>query len=101
VAVFHEYLEMTGKLECPAGFLGLGTAPQQGLAAQAVLFAVLSLDVAFARRAPGRAATAAGAVLLGVGLAAGAVLSAPPMPKAPDKPYETSFDMCRPPFQPS
>src|SRR5436853_4078529 len=28
VAVFHVYLELTGKLECPAGVLGIGTAPQ-------------------------------------------------------------------------
>src|SRR5262245_66543427 len=37
VAGFHVYLEQTGKLECPDGILGLGTAPQQGLAAQALL----------------------------------------------------------------
>src|SRR5713226_276723 len=31
VAVFHEYLELTGKLECPAGVMGVGTSPQQSL----------------------------------------------------------------------
>src|SRR5262249_45325113 len=32
VAAFHVYLEMTGKLECPAGVMGVGTAPQQSRA---------------------------------------------------------------------
>jgi len=31
VAGFHEFLERTGKLECPCGIFGLGTAPQQSL----------------------------------------------------------------------
>jgi hypothetical protein len=31
VAVFHTWLEGSGKLECPPGLLGLGTAPQQSL----------------------------------------------------------------------
>jgi hypothetical protein len=28
VALFHEYLELTGKLECPSGVMGVGTAPR-------------------------------------------------------------------------
>src|SRR5437868_771556 len=32
VAVFHCYLEAAGRLECPAGVLALGSAPQQSLA---------------------------------------------------------------------
>src|SRR5437773_6682356 len=31
VVVWHEYLEQTGRLECPHGVLGVGTAPQQSL----------------------------------------------------------------------
>jgi disulfide bond formation protein DsbB len=27
VAAFHVFLELTGKLECPSGVLGIGTAP--------------------------------------------------------------------------
>src|SRR6516162_2917821 len=42
VAAFHVYLELTGKLECPTGVLGIGTAPQQSLA---VLFVLLALVV--------------------------------------------------------
>src|SRR5436309_3284658 len=44
VAGFHEYLEATGKLECPKGIADLGTAPQQSLAAFALLFLVLLVD---------------------------------------------------------
>src|SRR5687767_383901 len=29
IAAFHEYLVLAGKLECPPGLLGLGTAPAQ------------------------------------------------------------------------
>ena len=32
VALFHVRLELAGKLECPEGLLGLGTAPKQSLA---------------------------------------------------------------------
>jgi len=33
VAAFHVHLVTTGKLECPAGIGGIGTAPHQALAA--------------------------------------------------------------------
>ena len=32
VAAFHEYLVLAGKLECPGGLFGRGTAPAQSLA---------------------------------------------------------------------
>src|SRR5262249_8468087 len=38
---YHEFLEYTGKLECPAGYMGRGTAPQQAL----IILAVLGLLV--------------------------------------------------------
>src|SRR5918911_608496 len=44
VALFHVWLEVRGKLECPAGVLGLGTAPQQSLVVFALVFALLLLD---------------------------------------------------------
>lgn len=43
VVIFHEYLELTGKLECPAGVLEWGTAPQQSLTALAVLLVFLGI----------------------------------------------------------
>jgi len=41
LAAFHVYLEAAGKLECPAGLAGIGSAPQQSLAAYVVLFVSL------------------------------------------------------------
>src|SRR5262245_54907237 len=45
VAVFHVYLEFSGKLECPTGMLGVGSAPQQALAAQALLLVVIVVGI--------------------------------------------------------
>jgi hypothetical protein len=101
VAVFHEYLEATGKLECPAGLLGLGTAPQQSLALFVVLTAVLGAAVVFGCRQSQsglRLPVALCSIVLGGLLAAGTVLSAPPMPAAPNEPYQKPLDMCRPPY---
>jgi disulfide bond formation protein DsbB len=97
VAAFHVYLEATGKLECPAGVLGIGTAPQQSLAALVVLFLLV---FAGAARSGGerKGAATAGAFVLGLLFAAGAIASAPPMPAAPTKAYETPLEVCRPPF---
>lgn len=100
VALFHVYLELAGKLECPAGVLGIGTAPQQALAAQAVLLAVIVVGVVLGREAEGRAVPAScAAVLVGLLLAWASVASAPPMPPAPTKAHETPLDICRPPFR--
>ena len=93
VAGFHEYLELSGKLECPRALFGLGTAPQQSLA---LFIGLSSLLLIAARR---EVASACGAALLGLALAWACIASAPPMPAAPDKPYEQPLDICRPPYQ--
>lgn len=99
VALFHVYLEASGKLECPAGVLGIGTAPQQSLALLAVLLVVLVVGLMPATRAGESFGTAStGAVVLGLLLAWGSVVSAPPMPPVPTKAYSTPLDICRPPF---
>jgi disulfide bond formation protein DsbB len=101
VAVFHEYLEQTGKLECPSGIAGIGTAPQQSLAALTLLFVLVMIGVIrswlFGERRP---LTAGAAVVLGLLLAWGALASSPPMPAPPTAAYTTPPDICRPPFQP-
>ena len=97
VAAFHVFLELTGKLECPAGVLGLGTAPQQSLAALAVLLVVVTAGVV--RSGGARPTASVAAVVVGLLLAWAAVASAPPMPPAPAKAYETPLDICRPPFR--
>jgi hypothetical protein len=101
VAVFHVYLELTGKLECPAGVLGIGTAPQQSLAVLIVLLALVAVGVARSGQVgePHRAVAGA-AVVLGLLLAWGAVASSPHMPPAPTQAYTTPLDICRPPFHP-
>jgi disulfide bond formation protein DsbB len=96
VALFHVWLEMSGKLECPRGVLGLGTAPQQSLAAFAVLFSLLFVGVVRAGAALGLPAV--GAVVLGGGLALASCTSNPPMPDAPKAPYAKAPDVCRPPY---
>jgi disulfide bond formation protein DsbB len=99
VALFHVYLELTGKLECPAGVLGVGTAPQQSLAALIVLLVLVTVGVVRTRQAGERHPAAVGAaVVVGLLLAWGAVASSPPMPPAPTQAYTTPLDICRPPF---
>lgn len=101
VAAFHEYLELTGKLECPGGVVGVGTASQQSLAVLSLLLALVVLGaVSNARKGDTRWGAGVGAVALGVLFAVGAVASAPPMPAPPTKAYETPLEICRPPFRP-
>lgn len=99
VAVFHEYLELSGKLECPVGVVGVGTAPQQSLAVLTVL--VMLVVIGFVRGGNARELhwpAPVGAVVLGLLLAWSSIASAPPMPAAPTRAYTTPLDMCRPPF---
>jgi hypothetical protein len=99
VAAFHVFLEMTGKLECPSGVMGIATAPQQSLAVLTILLIVVLVGVVWSRNA-GESfwPPLIGAVVLGLLLAWGSVTSSPPMPPTPTKAYETPLDMCRPPF---
>jgi disulfide bond formation protein DsbB len=99
VAIFHVYLEMVGKLECPQGVFGWGTAPKQSLGVFAVLVGLLIADVLRGVRLnavhwPGTAA----AVALGGLLAVASCTSNPPMPSPPKEPYAKSPDSCRPPY---
>ena len=99
VAVLHVWLEAAGKLECPAGIFGWGSAPQQSLALLLLLVALLMAGARQARRTAGFGTAAVGAaLLLGALLAWGTIASAPPPPPAPTQPYPQSPDMCRPPF---
>jgi disulfide bond formation protein DsbB len=101
VAAFHVYLELTGKLECPAGVLGISTAPQQSLAVLIVLLLLVAVGVVRSGKVGEPHPAAAGAaVVLGLLLAWGAVASSPPMPPAPTQAYTTPLDTCRPPFHP-
>jgi disulfide bond formation protein DsbB len=104
VAAFHVYLEATGKLECPPGLNNIGSAPQQSLAALAILFVVLALSIAQGQGRTNAPLGFVAAVVLGGGFAYGAIVSAPPAPPAPTKAYDPEkqpLDMCRPPYRPS
>lgn len=96
VAGFHVSLEARRALECPGGLLGIGSAPVQSLAALAALFAIVALG-AFA--GPGRRAGVA-ALLVGGLFSIASIWSSPPLPPAPQAPYTTALDICRPPYVP-
>ena len=93
IAAFHEYLEVTGKLECPKAILGLGTAPTQSL------FIYVLLTAAVAMGSLRNTGAIVRAVALGVLMAWASVISSPPMPPAPTKPYDQPLEICRPPFK--
>ena len=96
VALFHVSLEMSGKLECPPGLAGLGSAPQQSLAMFALLLVVLLTD-AITRKTCVVELT--GGLILGTVLAYASTIANPPPPPAPTQPYEKAPDICRPPFR--
>jgi disulfide bond formation protein DsbB len=99
VALFHVSLELRGKLECPAGVFGLGTAPQQSLAVFLALTGLLTVDLLSGPRGTARSwfgLTAA--VVLGALLGFGSTVANPPPPAAPTQPYATPPEVCRPPY---
>ena len=101
VALFHVSLELRGKLECPPGVFGLGTAPQQSLAVFVVLTGLLAADaLTGAKAGVAEWAARAAAVALGVFLAVSSTIANPPPPAAPTEPYAKPPDICRPPFRP-
>jgi disulfide bond formation protein DsbB len=98
VAGFHAYLERTGALECPAGVLGLGSAPKQSLAAFALLTLLLFSDTWQDLRAGGGWSASLGGILLGVVLALMCLFTAPKIATAPTSPYAEELRVCRPPY---
>jgi disulfide bond formation protein DsbB len=102
VAIWHCYLESTGFLECPHGVFSIGSAPQQSLAAHALLLGLLiAALLADAARARADVLVGIAAVVVGLLFAFGGVQSTPPAP-APKTPYPSPVDEdgCRRPFQP-
>ena len=104
VACFHVYLEVTGKLECPKGIFGLGSAPTQSACILGLLFVSLLASIfqhspdPKINRGPVFVKALVG-ILLGVGLAYASWKSVPPPAPAPTKPYEQPPEICRPPFK--
>lgn len=103
VAAFHEYLVLTGVLECPQALFGIGTAPAQSLAVFLGLAAVVSTGAWCGRQeSPQQGmSTLVSAVLLGIAMAAACVKSSPPLPPLPTAAYDPvkqPLDTCRRPF---
>ena len=96
LAVFHVRLELTGRMECPAGILELGSAPQQSLAGFAVLTALLVIDL-LSNGGAARLVALAGGLVLGALFAAGCIVtSSPPCRVLPEE-YASPPKGCRPP----
>lgn len=97
VAGDHVLREARGIMECPAGLLQIGSAPQQSLALFLILTILVLADVL--QRIQGRtigAPALVGGVILGAVLAVGSLLSAAP----PDIPREGPLLGCRKPAAP-
>jgi disulfide bond formation protein DsbB len=98
VALFHASLEIRGALECPAGVLGLGTAPQQSLAFFLLLTALVAgAMLAAEASARARLVEIIGVLALGVVLAAASCIANPPMPPRPASSEAQPRDICWPP----
>ncbi len=104
VAAYHEWLVLTGVLECPPGLWGIGTAPAQSLA----LFAALAMacSVGTSPGSPNGGSTSFPAIFVlivfGGLLSWACVATSPPLPPVPDKPYDSEtqpLDMCRPAYR--
>ncbi len=102
VAAFHQYLVGTDILECPAGLLGMGTAPAQSLTIFVLLTVVLALAANGGPRDRQQLLSTIGAGVLGLALAWGSIISAPSLPPPPVNPYDgvkQPLDTCRPPYR--
>ena len=103
VAAFHEYLVLTGVLECPTALFGIGTAPAQSLAVFIALAAAVTGGAWCGRQESPRqrACTLFVAVMLGAVMEGACVKSAPPLPPVPAVAYDSvkqPLDTCRRPF---
>ena len=103
VAAFHEYLVLTGVLDCPPALFGIGSAPAQSLVVFiALAFAATCGAWCGRQESPRqRACTLFAAVMFGAVLAGACVKSAPPLPPVPTAAYDPvkqPLDTCRRPF---
>jgi hypothetical protein len=97
VALAHVHLEHKATMECPPGLFGLGTVPQQSLAAFFLLVVLLGLDAPRPRPSGGGWPAFAGALVLGLLLGYAGVKSAHKLPP-PEGEYKNDRPTyCRPP----
>lgn len=100
VAAFHVYLVQTGKLECPLALFGWGDGPVQSYVVF-VASVIACLTGAWQSAIRQRLAFTIAGIVVGASAAAACIASAPPLPPAPDQPYDAAkpFDICRPPYR--
>jgi hypothetical protein len=98
VAGFHTYLVLSGKLECPQGIAGLGSAPAQSLAVFSIILVALLYGFLSDIRANGFAPLGL-ALGLGAALVYGSIVANPPGARAtkPTEPGER-IQTCRVPY---
>jgi disulfide bond formation protein DsbB len=96
IAGLHVYLEGTGKMECPAGILGVGSAPQQSLAALGILALLLVLDLLTSHGQGSGVATAVAGLVLGGAFAYGCFRGSPPAVRPSAEAYKEEPKGCRP-----
>jgi len=99
VAGMHVTLEMTGKLECPEGVLGMGSAPLQSLIAFVLLSGLVATEATGGWTVWKSLVPLVVAGVLGLAIGQACLMSAPPLPPAPTKAYDSPPDICRPPFK--
>ena len=98
VAVLQMIAELIGRIECPIGILGIGTAPQQSVVALGLLLVMVGLGATRSRSEGDRRWPLLGwAIVLGLLLAVGAVVS-PTCSRCPLLPDESlrSANRCLP-----
>ena len=95
IAGFHVYLGLTDwpraaenwYLACPLGIEGYGTAPQQSLAAFALIALILLIGAVGEVRTTGQGGLSLIAgLVLGAGIAVGSIVANPPMPEPKELP---------------
>jgi hypothetical protein len=110
VAGYHESLIMNGTIECPAGVFGIGSLPTQSFVLFLCLSVLAMVGAVKSGTEEGEAAApkprpilAVVAIVVGVLLAVGSVVGAPPIPvrKTPYDPAKDVFNNCRPVYKPA
>jgi disulfide bond formation protein DsbB len=96
VALWHVWLEGTGKMQCPAGFLGIGSAPFQAFLIQLLLCAVLLTGTAVSALPGGGWNSVGASVVLAAILALGSIRSVFMPPPPPLEAYKQDPIICRP-----
>lgn len=97
IAGFHEFLVVTGKMECPMGVFDLGSAPSQSLTLFIMLALTTMMGLAAGKSDYGGSPVLAGwvGVILGIAFAWGCIRGVAPMTATPPPPPGEPLTTCR------